>query len=217
MILKGWAFACHFQTQGQQDAAKIQRQLTDEATQAFDTGEPGLKLAIGDIIKDLGKPGDEPASVKNAFTQIRSQQESQFDQAEGSAPLNVEQVAKSTGYRGAKGAVGEQEKSILFDLENRRKQAARSLKEQETDAALSTRDFEISQLLGLGEGGVSQAFGFGQNAITAAGMNTRNPWGGAVQGATAGAALGTEIYPGIGTAVGALVGGAGGYFAGNAG
>lgn len=188
--------------------------MTQEATQEFNTGAPGLKLALGDMISDLGAPGSEPASVKNAFASIRSTQEGQFDQAAASAPGSVQQVAKSTGYRGEKGAVDSQISDTLYGLESRRRAASRSLQEQESDAALQQRDFEISSILGLGTGGVQQSFGLTSNAIQAAAQNTSNPWGGAASGAAAGAALGTEIYPGIGTAVGAVGGGVLGYFGG---
>jgi hypothetical protein len=102
----------------------------------------------------------------------------------------------------------------LIGLEQRRRQAARSLQEQESDAALQTRDYDISQILGLGSGGVGQSFGFGQNAILAAGQNKSDPWGGALTGAASGASLGASVGGGWGALAGGVIGGVGGYFGG---
>ena len=214
MIVKGRAFACTFQSEGQKEAAVLQRQLSDEAKQLFDIGQPYLKQTMTDFVKDLGKPGSEPASVKDAFAEINKNQEKQFDQQKDALPAEIAQTVKQSGYRGARGATDEASKSALIGLEQRRRSSQRQLKQQETDAAVSQRDFDLSSILGLATGGISNSFGLSRNAITASAYDTRNPGQGALSGAASGAALGSEINVPYGTAIGAVAGGIGGYFAG---
>ena len=202
------------QSEGQKEAATLQRQLAEEAKSLFATGEPYLKKSLDDFIKDLGASGEEPASIKKSFETIRQNMDKQFTQQEDTLPTNIKQMTKQSGYRGARGSVDEASRSALLGLEQRRRAAKRQLDVQETDAAMAQRDFDLGSILNISSGGISGAFGLARNAISASAYDTRNPGQGALSGATAGAALGTEIYPGIGTAIGAVGGGLVGYFAG---
>src|SRR3974390_2460497 len=131
MILRGRELACGFQSQGQQDAATLQRQTAEESQNLFNIGEPSLKQTRNDFSKDLGTPGSEPGSVQNAFSQIRGQQDAQFAQAEDSSTATINQEAKQSGYRGARGSVENVASNTLYNLEGRRKAAIRQLQEQE--------------------------------------------------------------------------------------
>ena len=184
MILKGYHLACTFQSQGQAESATLQRQTAEESQNLFQLGEPYLKQTMNDFIKDLGAPGSEPASVKNAFSQIEAQNTEAFDQAEGAAPAQVSQLAKSSGYRGAQGATDQASASALLDLEKRRKAVESQTKQQEYDAGMAQRDFDMSSILGISQGGISTSFGYGRNAITAEQYNTANPGNDAITAAT---------------------------------
>jgi hypothetical protein len=184
LILRGRSFACHFQSQGQQEAATLQRQNAEESQNLFNIGEPYLKQTMNDFIKDLGSAGSEPASVKNAFSQIEKSNTAAYDQAEGTAQAQVGQIAKSSGYRGAAGATEEASSNALLGLEKRRKSAESVTKQQEYDAGIAQRDFDMSSILGIAQGGIATSFGYGRNAIGAEAYNTSNPGNEALTAAT---------------------------------
>ena len=175
-----------------------------------------MNLALSDFIKDLGKPGEEPASVRKAFTEARTMQDQQFASQKESLPLTAQQQARSSGFRGGAGAVENSSADALYQLEGQRRKSQNLLQMQESDAAVSQRDFDLSQILGISEGGISSSFGYNRNAINAAGMNTKNPWGGALSGAMSGASVGS-VGGWPGAIVGGVLGGVGGYYSGGGG
>lgn len=199
---------------GEKESAEIQRSQAQHQRDLFNIGSPGLKLALGDFIKDLGKPGEEPASTRKAFDEMRSLQTRQFDQQAESLPLTANQQAKQSGFRGSAGSVDRSASEALFQLEDQRKKSQNLMAMQETDAALSQRDFDLSQILGISEGGIQSSFGYSRNALSAAGMNNYNPWNSALSGAASGASLGSAAGP-WGAVAGGILGGAAGYFGGN--
>jgi hypothetical protein len=199
-------------TQGQEQSAQIQRLQAQHEHDLFSVGSPGLRLALGDFIKDLGQPGQEPESVKKAFGEARGLQDQQFEQQAGSIPLTAAQQAKQSGFRGSAGTIDRSSSEALYQLEGQRRQAQNQLQMQEVDASLQQRDFDLSQILGLSEGSIASSFGFSRNQLAAAGLDNRNAFGGALSGAVSGASLGTSISPGWGTLIGGVAGGAVGYF-----
>ncbi len=62
------------ETQGQTQAGELQRTQAQHQMDLFNIGSPALRLALSDFIKDLGQPGQEPESVKKAFSQMRDLQ-----------------------------------------------------------------------------------------------------------------------------------------------
>src|ERR1017187_4987001 len=66
-------------TTGQEQSAQLQKQSAQHATDLFAIGSPGMRLALGDFVKDLGT-GGEPASVQTAFSSIRDSTNKSFDQ-----------------------------------------------------------------------------------------------------------------------------------------
>ena len=198
---------------GQEQSAEIQRLQAQHQQDLFRIGSPGLSLALGDFIKDLGKPGEEPASTRKAFDEMRGLQNRQFDQQAESLPLTAAQQAKQSGFRGSAGSVDRSASEALFQLESQRRKSQNLMAQQETDAAVSQRDFDLSQILGISEGGIQSSFGYGRNQLAAAGMNNSNPWGSAAAGALSGAAAGSS-GGWIGALAGGIIGGAGGYFSG---
>lgn len=201
-------------TAGQEQSAEIQRLQAMHQRDLFRIGSPGLSLALGDFIKDLGRPGEEPASTRKAFDEMRALQGRQFDQQAESLPLTAKQQAKQSGYRGSAGTVDRASSEALFQLEDQRRKSQNLMAMQETDAAVSQRDFDLSQILGIAEGGIQSSFGYGRNQLAAAGMNNANPWGGALSGAASGASLGGSVGGGWGALAGGVIGGVGGYFGG---
>jgi hypothetical protein len=202
------------QTEGQATASGLSAQTASQQEELFRLGQPSLKMALEDMIKDMGAPGSEPQSVKTAFEALGKSQNAAFDQSEKAAPLQAEQAYKQGGMRADPGAASSASDQIIAGLEDQRRATSRQRQVAETDASMQTRDFELSRILGLSEGAVSSAFGFSANAIRDASMDQRNPMGGALSGLATGAAIGTEVYPGVGTVVGGVIGGVGGYFAG---
>ena len=200
-------------TAGEKESAEIQRSQAQHQRDLFNIGSPGLRLALGDFIKDLGKPGEEPASTRKAFDEMRGLQTRQFDQQAESLPLTAQQQAKQSGFRGSAGTVDRSASEALFQLEDQRKKSQNLMAMQETDAAVSQRDFDLSQILGIAEGGIQSSFGYSRNQLSAAGMNNANPWGGALAGAASGASLGSAAGP-WGALAGGVIGGFGGYFSG---
>jgi len=201
-------------TAGQEQSAEIQRLQAQHQQDLFRIGSPGLSLALGDFIKDLGKPGEEPASTRKAFDEMRGLQNRQFDQQAESLPLTAAQQAKQSGFRGSAGSVDRSASEALFQLEAQRRKSQNLMAQQETDAAVSQRDFDLSQILGIAEGGIQSSFGYGRNQLAAAGMNNSNPWAGALSGAASGAATGASFGGGWGALAGGIAGGALGYFQG---
>ncbi len=202
------------ETQGQAQAGELQRTQAQHQMDLFNIGSPALRLALSDFIKDLGQPGQEPESVKKAFSQMRDLQTRQFEGAAAGVPTDVAYQMKAQGYRGAAGVGEESTKGALFELEKQRRAQERLLTQQESDASLQQRDFDLSQILGIGAGGFASSLGFSRNALAATGYNQRNPWGSALSGAASGASIGSMFAPGLGTALGGVIGGIGGYFSG---
>lgn len=196
---------------GSKQAAAINQASTSREKDLFNLGYPGFRLALSDMITDLGAPGSEPDSVKKAFGLIRQQQGQQFDQAANAIPGAVAYQAKTSGYRGAIGAEDAASKEALFSLEGRRRAQAQLLNQNETDVAMQTRDFEMGQIMSMSGTALGSARGFTQNALKSAGYRTGSPWGGALSGAASGAAAGS-VAGGWGTVIGGVVGGIGGYF-----
>ncbi len=201
------------ETQGQEQAGIVQRTQAQHQLDLFNIGSPAFRLALADFVKDLGQPGQEPESVKKAFSEMRDLQTRQFEGAAAGVPTDVAYQMKATGYRGATGAGGEAAKGALYELEKNRRAQERLLTQQESDAALQQRDFDLSQILGIGAGGFQSSLGFSQNALRASGYNQTNPWGSALSGAVSGASTGA-MFGGVGAPVGAIAGGLLGYFSG---
>jgi hypothetical protein len=199
-------------TQGQEQSAQLQKQSAQHSADLFALGSPGIRLALGDFLKDLGS-GGEPESVKKIYSDIRKDTNLQFDQEEAASPMTIHQQMLQSGYRGAQGSEAYAGQQALFSLEDARRNNLRNLQVQETDQGMAQRDFDLSQVLGIGSGLVGQSFGFNNAALGAAGYNQKNPWGGALGGALTGAGAGAALGP-WGAVGGAVVGGLGGYFGG---
>jgi hypothetical protein len=199
-------------SQGQEQSAQLQKAAAEHSTDLFNLGSPGIRLALGDFLKDLGS-GGEPASVKSAFDQIRGDTNKQFDQEEAASPATLHQQMLQSGGRFAQGTEGYAAQQTLFSLEDARRNNMRNLDIQETDQGMQQRDFDLSQILGIGSGAVNQSFGFNQAALGTTQYNQQNPWGSALGGAASGAAAGSAAGP-WGTVIGGIVGGAAGYFGG---
>ncbi len=204
------------QSQGEKLSADVQRVQTQHMTDLFNIGAPGFKLALSDFMGDLGQPGQEPASVRNAFAQIRKGMNQQYDTAGQAMPGAAQYQATASGYRGAEGAIPSATDQALFSLEAQRRAQNQLLTIQETNAGMQQRDFDLSQILGLGAGGFQSSLGFTQNALQSARYAGGNPWGGALSGAASGAATGA-LFGGVGAPIGAIAGGLLGYFSGGGG
>jgi len=202
------------QSQGQAISGQVQEQQAQHMTDLFNLGSPGFRLALGDFVNDLGAPGQEPASVRNAFGQIRQQTNQQFEQQAQAIPGETQYQALATGYRGGQGAVGSASDQALFELEKQRRTQSNMLTIQESNAAMQQQDFDLSQILGLGAGGFQNSLGFSQNALGAAQSATGNPWASAGSGALSGAATGFTVGGPWGAVAGGVAGGALGYFSG---
>jgi hypothetical protein len=200
-------------TTGQEQSAQLQKQSAQHSTDLFAMGSPGMRLALGDFIKDLGT-GGEPASVQTAFSSIRDSTNKSFDQEESASPMTTAQQFKQSGYRGGAGAEQSASSNALVGLEDARRSNMQSLQMQETNTGMQQRDYDLSQIMGMATGNIGQSFQFNSNALQAAQMNQQNPWGGAASGALAGASAGSAISPGWGTLAGGVIGGLGGYFGG---
>jgi hypothetical protein len=200
-------------TTGQEQSAQLQKQSAQHSTDLFAMGSPGMRLALGDFIKDLGT-GGEPASVQTAFSSIRDSTNQSFNQEEAASPMTTAQQFKQSGYRGGAGAEQSASSNALVGLEDARRSNMQSLQMQETNTGMQQRDYDLSQIMGMATGNIGQSFQFNSNALQAAQMNQQNPWGGAASGALAGASAGSAISPGWGTLAGGVIGGLGGYFGG---
>lgn len=200
-------------TEGQGDAATIQKAQAEHAADLFNIGSPGMKLALGAFMKDLGKPGEIPDSVKQAFDKMSALTNKQFGQEEAAAPMTIAQQMKQSGYRGGAGAQEYAASQILAGLEQNRLRSQNELKVNEINQGLSQQAFDLQNIFGIVSGATGQSNMFTQNALGATGYNQRNPWGGAATGALGGAAAGASLG-GWGALIGALAGGAYGYFGG---
>lgn len=201
-------------TPGQADAADIQKAQAQHATDLFNIGSPGMKLALQGFIQDLGQPGQIPDSVKNAFDKMSTLTNKQFQQEETAAPLTIAQQMKSSGYRGAQGAGAYSAQQTLAQLEQNRLQSQNQLKVNEVNQGLSQQAFDLQNIFGIVSGAESQSNMFAQNALGATGYNTKDPWGGALTGAAGGAAAGASLGP-WGALIGGVGGGLAGYFGGH--
>jgi hypothetical protein len=199
-------------TQGQEQSANLQKQDAQHATDLFAMGSPGMRLALGDFIKDLGS-GGEPASVKSAFDAIRGDTNKQFTQEEAASPMQIAQQLKQSGARGAAGSQEYASQNALLSLEDARRNNMANLQIQETNTGMAQRDFDLSQILGIASGNIGQSFQFSSDALKSAQYNQQNPWGSALGGAATGAGLGAEAGP-WGALIGGVIGGAAGYFGG---
>lgn len=200
------------QTGGSQIGGSVAQQQAQHATDLFNLGEPGVRLALNDLLTDLGKPGQEPASVTNAFDKIQKQTESTFAGASEAAPLTIQQQMRQSGYRGSANAFEGASAQALAQIEAARRQSLSSLQAQRSNAAVSQKQFDLSQILGIAQGSIGGSFGNTQNLLQLAGMDNQNPGGGALSGALSGASIGTSINPGWGTLIGAAGGALAGYF-----
>lgn len=209
-------------SEGQRDAAQVQAAAAQHQNDLFNLGAPGVRLALGDFMSDLGTAGQNPASIQALYAGLFDTSNRQFQQAEDTAGASTAQMALQSGYRGATGAVGEQAQNTILQLETARRSNQRSLQQQQVDASISQRDFNLSQILGIGTGMGQQAMGSYNNALGITGtFNNSNPWGSAASGFASGAvtgAMGGSVVPGLGTVagglIGGIVGGAAGYFQG---
>jgi hypothetical protein len=200
------------QTEGQRDAAAVQQAAAQHQMDLFNIGAPGVRLALGDFLSGLGTAGQTPQAIDELYSGLQATNTAEFNAAEDSATSTVNQMAKQSGYRGAKGAVGDVASQTLLSLESARRTNERALTEQKTDAAISQRDFNLSQILGIGTGAGGQSMQSYQNALGVANtFDNRNPWGSAAAGAASGAAAGS-VVPGWGTVIGGILGGVSGYF-----
>lgn len=203
-------------TEGQRDAASVQKAAAQHQLDLFNIGAPGARLALGDFLGDLGG-AQGPSSVNDLFAQLQGKNTQQFGYAKDAAGAATRQMAAQSGYRGPTGAVESVASQTLLGLEDARRRNARALTEQQTDASIMQRDFNLSQILGLGQGMGSQSMQTYGNALGIANtFNNSNPWMSAAGGAAAGAAAGS-VVPGWGTVIGGLVGGVSGYFSGGGG
>lgn len=203
------------QTGGQGDAANIQKAQADHATDLFNIGSPGLRLALGDFIKDLGQPGQIPESVKNAFTKIKGDTDKQYGAQEAAAPQMIEQQMKQSGFRGAAGAQDYASSRTLAQLEANRLAAQNTNRINEVNQGLSQQAFDLQNIFGIVGQATGQSNMFAQNALGATGYNNANPWGGAASGALSGAATGASVGGGWGALIGGVGGGLAGYFGGH--
>jgi hypothetical protein len=201
-------------TAGQADAANIQAAQAQHATDLFNIGSPGMQLALGDFMTDLGSPGQIPQSVQTAFQKMSSLTDQQFGQEEAAAPATINQQMKSSGYRGAQGAEGYSASQTLGQLEQNRLGAQNQLQVQEVNQGLSQQSYDLSNIFGIISGTESGSNMFAQNALQATGADQQNPWGGAAAGALSGAATGAAAGGGWGALLGGVIGGASGYFGG---
>ena len=197
-------------TTGQEQSAQLQKQSAQHSTDLFAMGSPGMRLALGDFIKDLGT-GGEPASVQTAFSSIRDSTNQSFNQEEAASPMTTAQQFKQSGYRGGAGAEQSASSNALVGLEDARRSNMQSLQMQETNTGMQQRDYDLSQIMGMATGNIGQSFQFNSNALQAAQQNQTNPWGGAASGALTGAGAGAAAGP-YGALAGAVIGGLGGYF-----
>lgn len=199
------------QSEGSAEAGQIQGQMVRQQDELFRLGSPGISLALKDMLKDLGKAGQEPDSIKKQFDEAKAFADKQFRSEEAASPLTLAQRMKETGYRGDSRALDAASSETLFKLEGMRRGNARALQQQETMAGMQQRDFDLSQILNIGYGSTQGAFAGQSNALNLASYGTRNPWGSALSGAVGGASAGSAFGP-YGAAVGGILGGAAGYF-----
>src|ERR1700690_615921 len=135
-------------TSGQADAANIQAAQAQHATDLFNIGSPGMQLALGDFMNDLGQPGQIPQSVQNAFHKMSTLTDQQFGQQEAAVPATINQQMKSSGYRGAAGASGYSAGQTLAGLEQNRLNAQNQLQVQEVNQGLSQQSYDPSKHYG---------------------------------------------------------------------
>jgi hypothetical protein len=199
------------QNAGQADAAAVQKAQAQHASDLFNIGAPGFQLALGDLIKDLGQPGQIPASVKTAFDQMTSQTNQQFSQEEAASPLAVGQQMKQSGYRGAIGAEDYTSGKVLASLEQGRKSALNNLQIQEVNQGLAQQQFDLQNIFGLVGTGMGQSNQFAANALQATGYNQQGGYGNVLAGGLAGAGAGAAAGP-YGALAGLLIGAGAGYF-----
>lgn len=200
-------------SQGQQDAADIQKAQAQHATDLFNIGSPGIQLALGDFIKDLGKPGEIPESVRSAFEKMSSLTDTQYGNEAKAAPMEIAQQMKQSGFRGGQGAESFAASQTLAQLESNRLKSQNELKVNEVNQGLSQQAFDLQNIFGIVAGATGQSNQFAANALGATGYNQQNPWGGAASGALGGAAAGASLGP-WGALIGGVGGGLAGYFSG---
>jgi hypothetical protein len=203
-------------TGGQGDAATIQKAQASHATDLFNIGSPGMQLALGSFIKDLGQPGQIPDSVKQAFDKISTLTDQQFGNEAAQAPSAIAQQMKQSGYRGAAGAQQYDTSATLAQLEKNRLAAQNTNRINEVNQGLSQQAFDLQNIFGIVSGATNQSNMFAGNALGATGMNSSNPWGSAASGALGGASAGAALGP-WGALAGGVGGGLAGYFSGGGG
>lgn len=200
------------QNAGQQDSAAVSRLQAQFAEQFFNISEPGLRTSIATAVQDLGQPGQEPLSIKNAFTAATDQTNRTYAGQATRDTATMGQLAKQSGITANQVSVADASTQVLADLESGRRSSIRGLKEQETDAAIQQRDFDLANLFGISQGVIGQGYGFtnaqlGVDKLYPAG----SPGSSAISGAASGASIGSAAGP-WGALIGGVLGGAAGYF-----
>lgn len=179
---------------------------------------PAISQALDAYTADLGRPGEEPVSVRKAFGDTRLQLNNDYAKSKESSAAYLTQQFKQNGSLGGDSVLGYNQSQLGRNIDTNQVQANRSLNFQEAQAGLNQTNQLISGINGVGGNLLSGSLKFGQNALGAdqllAQVSQQNQQQAATYGSLIGAAAGTVIYPGIGTALGGAVGGAvgGGFF-----
>lgn len=194
-----------------QSSARLQEALSHLAL-------PAITQALDAYTSDLGKPGEEPVSVRKAFGDTRTQLNNDYATSKESSAAYLKQQFKQSGSVGGDNFLNYEQQKVGRGIDQNQAQANRALNFQESQAGLNQTNSLISNINGVGGNLLSGSLKFGQNALGAdqllSQVSQQNQQQAATYGALAGAAVGTVIYPGIGTALGGAIGGAvgGGFF-----
>lgn len=183
---------------------------------------PAITQALDAYTADLGKPGQEPASVKKAFGDIRTQLGSDYQTAKESSKSYLDQQFKQTGSVGGQRLLDYGQGQVSRGLSSNLSDAQRALSFQESQAGLNQTNQLISSINGVGGNLLSGSLRFGSNALQSdqllSQIAQQNQSQGATYGAIGGTILGAILAPYTGGAsipVGSALGGAvGGWFGG---
>lgn len=185
---------------------------------------PAITQALDAYTTDLGRPGQEPASVRKAYGDARSQLNQDYETNKLQSKAYLDQQFLQSGG-GSQAALGEAQGQVSRGIDQNLTQARRALNFQEAQTGLNQTNQLISGINGVGGNLLSGSLRFGSNALQSdqllSQISQQNQSQGATYGSIAGTVLGGILgtFAGGNTVLGAGAGGAlggalGGYFGG---
>jgi len=179
---------------------------------------PAIKEALAGYMSDLGQPGQEPASIKKAYGDVRAGLASDYESNRASSSAYLKQQALQSGTNYTPSAMTEASTMLSNQLSDSEHQQIRALNFQEAQAGMNQTNSLLSNITGTSGNILSGALRFGGNALQSDTLlqqyqqmqRQQNSQYGSLAGTIVGGAIGAYVGGPGGATLGAGLGSAGG-------